>query len=54
MEAKKQIGEWISSGVYSGEIEKITNEGYIVKYWHNPRSGIGYEHHPVLDCDLRK
>ena len=51
----KKVGDWVYSKVtsYQGEIERVVEDGYIIKWWHNPKTNRGYEHEKRLFGDVR-
>ena len=44
-----KIGDTVHSNLtsYLGEIERVVEDGYIIKWWHNPVTKIGYAHMKV-------
>ena len=46
----KKVGDWVYSKFtsYQGEIEQVVEDGYIIKWWHNPKTNRGYAHEKIL------
>ena len=46
----KKVGDWVHSKVtsYQGEIERVVEDGYIIKWWHSSITERGYAHEKIL------